>query len=87
MGKKVSAERRIVKFMAEYGAYLLNRLEIGKDGKTAYEKLKGKKRRVLGIEFGEKLLWKVKLQEKMEKIQPRWEYGVFVGMRRRAGEI
>ena len=44
LGMKVHAERRVVKFMAEYGAYLLNRLEVGKDGKTAYERVKGKKR-------------------------------------------
>ena len=30
------------------------RLEVGKDGKTAYERAKGKKATVVGIEFGEK---------------------------------
>ena len=34
--RKVDTERRIVTFMAEYDGYLLNRLEVGKDGKTAY---------------------------------------------------
>ena len=87
IGKRISAERRIVKFMAEYGAYLLNRLEVGKDGKTAYERVRGKKGRVLGVEFGEKLLWKVRPKEKLEKIQPRWEYGIFVGVKRKGGEV
>ena len=87
IGKRISAERRIVKFMAEYGAYLLNRLEVGKDGKTAYERVRGKKGRVLGVEFGEKLLWKVRPKERLEKIQPRWEYGIFVGVKRKGGEV
>ena len=36
-----------------YSAILLNRFEVGHDGKTAYERLKGKKAKVLGIAFGE----------------------------------
>jgi len=84
---EVDAERRIVTFMAEYAGYLMNRLEVGKDGKTAYERTKGKKATVLGIEFGEKLMWMKRTKEKMEKINPRWEYGIFVGVRRRSGEV
>jgi hypothetical protein len=74
-------------FIPEYAVYLLNRLEVGHDGKTAYERSKGKKPTVLGIEFGEKVLFKLKPAQKMEKINPRWEYGIFVGVRRRSGEI
>ena len=73
--------------MVEYAGYLVNRLEVGKDGKTAYERSRGKKATVLGIEFGEKLLWKKKQKDKMEKINTRWEYGIFVGVRRRSGEV
>ena len=39
--------------MVEYAALLLNRFEIGKDGKTAYERHKGKKARALSLKFGE----------------------------------
>jgi hypothetical protein len=42
---------------------------------------------VLGIEFGEKLLYKVKIKDKLEKINTRWEFGIFVGVRRRSGEL
>ena len=41
----------------------------------------------MGIEFGEKLLYKKKKGPKMEKLNPRWEYGIFVGLRRRSNEI
>ena len=84
---KVHAEEKVVMFMAEYAAYLVNRLETGKDGKTAYERIKGKRATVLGIEFGEKLLYKVKAGSKMEKLNPRWEYGIFVGVKRKSGEV
>ena len=87
IGREINAKEPVVTFMPEYAAYLMNRREVGKDGKTAYERSKGKKATVLGIEFGEKLLYKVKPKDKNEKINPRWEYGIFVGVRRRSGEL
>ena len=56
LGFKVDAEKAVVAFMAEYAAYLQNRLFVGKDGKTAYERVKGKTAKVLGVEFGEKIV-------------------------------
>ena len=60
---------------------------MGKDGKTAYERNKGKRGEVLAVEFGERLLWKVRPKNKLEKFNARWEYGVFVGARTRSGEV
>ena len=73
--------------MPEYAAYLMNRLHVGKDGKTAYERTKGKKATVLGLEFGEKVLYKHKQEAKAAKIRSRWDYGIFVGVRPRSGEV
>ena len=67
----MDAEERIVYFIPEYAAYLMNRLEIGKDGKEAYDRATGKKPTVLGVEFGEKLLYKVTPTNKTEKINAR----------------
>ena len=74
-------------FMAEYAGYLVNRLVVGKDGKTSYERAKGKAATVMGLEFGEKVLWKTKDQAKMNKVNARWQYGIFVGARARSGEL
>lgn len=87
IGKKVDPRMPIVAFIPEYAAYLMNRLEVGKDGKTGYEKAKGKRASVLGVEFGEKLLYKVRRKDKMAKIEARWDPGIFVGIRGRSGEI
>jgi hypothetical protein len=87
VGEEIDAEANIITFMAEYAAYVMNRLEVGKDGKTAYERNKGKNATVLGIEFGEKLVWKKKSGQKMNKINSKWEFGIFVGVRQRSGEI
>ena len=68
IGMDIDAESKIVTFMTEYASYLMNRLEVGKDGKTAYERTKGKAATVLGIEFGEKLVLRKKAGQKMNKI-------------------
>ena len=60
MAVRPEEDKSEVTFMAEYTSFLLNRLELGKDEKTASEGVKGKSATVLGIEFGEKLLWKKK---------------------------
>ena len=87
LGRKIDARERIVAFIPEYAAYLMNRLMQGSDGKVAYERIKGKRPTVLGIEFGEKVLFKIKAGQKMEKINARWDYGIFVGVKRRSNEL
>ena len=54
LGRHLDARERIVAFMPEYASYVLNRLSVGQDGVVAYERIKGKKPTVLGLEFGEK---------------------------------
>jgi hypothetical protein len=44
LGSKVPATSNIVAFMADYAAYLVNRLEVGKNGKTSYERCRGRRR-------------------------------------------
>ena len=87
VGREVNAKEPVVTFMPEYAAYLLNRRDVGLDGKTAYERNKGKKATVLGLEFGEKLLYKVKAGDKDMKINSRWEHGIFLGVKQASGEL
>ncbi len=71
LGGNIDAREKIVMFIPEYAAYLMNRSEVGKDGRVGYERIKGKRPTVLGLEFGEKVLYKVKPKDKMEKINAR----------------
>jgi hypothetical protein len=87
MKRKVDTRERIVAFIPEYATYLLNRMVVGADGKVAYERIKGKKPTLLGLEFGEKVLYKKRLGNRMEKINARWDYGIFLGVRRRSNEV
>ena len=40
MGVDIDSRERIIAFIPEYAAYLMNRLRKGEDGKIAYERLK-----------------------------------------------
>ena len=48
---------------------------------TSSNECGAKEAEVMGIEFREKLLWKTRPREKMEKPNPTWEYGVVVGVK------
>ena len=85
IGRQLDPEEAVVTFIPEYSAYVLNRLEVGKDGKTAYERTRGKKATVVGLEFGEKVLWRKNKANKMAKLRSRWAYGIFVGVKTKSG--
>ena len=87
LGEEIKPTEPLAQFIPEFAAYLINRLMVGKDGKTAVERIKGKRATVVGVEFGEKVLWKLPKQAKMAKMKQRWDYGIFVGVRRRSGEF
>ena len=40
-----------------------------------------------GVEFGEKVMYTKRFKTKMAKIEPRWEKGIFVGIRVQSGEF
>ena len=52
----IPARHSVVPWLVEYSAFLLNRFEVGRDGKTAYERCKGKQAKTAGLEFGEAIL-------------------------------
>ena len=88
ISEKLDIGDAIWPWLVEYSSYLLNRLEVGHDGKTAYERNKGKKSRVLGVEFGECILYKRRpVGDKLSKLSIMWEDGVFLGAKGTNGEI
>ena len=64
----------------------MNRLKVSVDGKTAYERCKGKEAQVLGLEFAEKVLWKLPTGAKMEKINVRY-FCLIIGVRAQNNEL
>ena len=87
-GAEIPVEHPILAWAVEYASFLLNRYEVGHDGKTAYERLKRKRAVTMGYEFGEKVLWKISGTDgALGKLSSTWRTGVYVGVRGRSGEI
>jgi hypothetical protein len=87
MGVKVDVRHPVITWMCEFVSYMMNRMEVASDGKTPYERVKGKRAEVMGLEFAEKVLWKHHPGKKMEKVNSRWGYGIFIGVRTRSNEL
>ena len=87
MGVRVDVRHPVLTWLCDFVSYMMNRLEVASDGKTPYERTKGKKAEVLGLEFGEKVLWKHRSGRRMEKLNARWSYGIFLGVTPRSPRI
>ncbi len=59
-GVKTDTKHPILTWTCEYSVCVLSRPEVAKDVRAAYERRTGKKAKVLGSEFGEKVLWKLR---------------------------
>ena len=78
----------VIPWIMEHASYLLNRFEVSHDGRTAYERCKGKPARVPGIQFGEGILWRRKpIGNALGKLSLVWQDGVFLGIKGRTGEF
>ena len=87
-GIKIEAKHAIVPWIVEYASHLLNRFEVGHDGRTAYERCKGKAAKSVGVEFGEGVLWRRKLEGgALGKLAVLWKDGVYLGVKGKTGEF
>ena len=70
-----------------FASVLLNRYEVSKDGKTAYERLRGRKSTLLGLELEEILQWRRAVKGACSnKLDLVWEDDCFAGYRSQSGE-
>ena len=83
-GIQIPLRHSVIPWVVEYAAFLLNWYEVGHDGKTAYERLKGKRAKTLGIEFGEGFHWRMKQAKgALGTLDSLWSDGVLLGIKGR----
>ena len=68
----------VMSWLVEHAAYVLNRVNLGTDGRTAYGRIHGKESTAKLCEFAERILWYVPKKHRA-KLDARWRYGVFLG--------
>jgi hypothetical protein len=87
-GVEISAEHPIFAWALEFAAVVLNRCEVGHDGLTAYQRLKGKRVLMPGLEFGEGVIWKIDNRTgALGKLSSSWKSGVYIGVRCKSCEF
>ena len=88
MGAQIPSNHNILAWLVEFAGTVVNRYEMDRDGKTPFERLRGKQSRLIGLEFGEKVNFRrTAVGVRMAKLDSLWSDGVFLGYRSVSGEI
>ena len=86
---ELKAEDSIMQWIVRWAAMAYSRFKVGEDGKTAWERQKGRKCRIEVVPIGESVWYKM-LKESGEKkamLESDWEDGVWLGHSRISSEV
>ena len=84
---KLPKDHVILPWLVKYSGLALNVGSVGEDGKTAYERRRGKKFLRVLPEFAENILWMQSERTGDDKLESKWKDGIYVGLRIRSGEL
>ena len=76
----------VMPWLVEHAGCILSRCQKDRDGKTPFERLHGKKPTQEFVPFGEKVLARRVTTEPMNRMNPRYQYGIWLGMRNISAE-
>ena len=82
----LSDDSPVMPWLVEHAGCILSRCQKGRDGKTPFERLHGKKPTQEFVSFGEKVLARQVTTEPRNRMNPRYQYGVWLGMRNNSAE-
>ena len=73
----------VMPWLVEHAGCILSRCQKGRDGKTPFERLHGTQE---FVPFGEKVLARKITTGPMNRMNPRYQYGIWLGMRNKSAE-
>ena len=82
----LSDDSPVMPWLVEHAGCILSRCQKGRDGKTPFERLHGKKPSQEFVPFGEKVLARRVTTEPMNRMNPRYQYGIWLGMKSNSTE-
>ena len=77
----------VMPWLVEHAGCILSRCHKGRDGKTPFERLHGKRPTQEFVPFGEKVLARKITTDPMNGMNPRYQYRVWLGMRSDSAEF
>ena len=85
---KISAKHPIMSWLVEHAAFIVSYVQVGTDGKTPYERHKGKKASFNLCAFGENIYYMpLKGKDRPGKRNPRYLDGIWLGISEVNGEV
>jgi len=84
---KIKVDHPIMPWLAHHAALLIDICRIGEDGRTPYERRKGKRFIRPLPEIGECIMYLRPQSVGKDKLDTRWENGIFAGVREESGEL
>ena len=87
IGQKIPTDATIMQWLLRWVAMLHSRYRQGADGKTAYERQRGRRCRMEVLPFGEKVHYRRLAEEGRNKLDSPWEQGVWLGHARGSNEV
>ena len=87
--EEITSDSIIMQWLVRWVAMLYSRYKVGPDGKTAYERQKGRKCKMEVVPFGEKI-WYTELNKSGDKkmaLEEAWHESVWLGHARSSNEI
>ena len=86
--RQILSNHNILAWLVEFAGTVGNRYEVGRDGKTPSERLRGKQSRLIELEFGDKVNFRrTAVGTRMTKFDNLWSDGVFLGYRSITAEV
>ena len=76
----------ILPWLVEHAGSILSRCHEGRDGRTPFERLHGKTLAQEFVPFGEKVLVRPISSEPLNRMHPRYKFGVWLGVRNNGAE-
>ena len=86
-GRKTLEEEDVNAWMISHACDVINRYQVGEDGKTAYERHRGRKFKKEAAEFGEGAMAMVPGEPKSMDRRDRWIEGIWLGIHEESGEV
>lgn len=89
LGTEVDDRHPLLTWLGRHSNFLISRYRIGSDGRTAYERLKGKKWRRPMVTFGERVWFRPLKSYSKDKndLALKMQEGIFLGVHGRNGDI
>ena len=78
---KIPVTHHVITWLVEHAADVLNKFAVGIDGRTAYERIKGKKYHGEMVEFGRRVMYKIPCKPEGGLMTERWVLGTWLGKR------